>query len=108
MMFKLLLPLSFSLLTSLSIGMPASAELSDSNSSVNYNSSCSYETSTQNSFTSVGNNYNSQRSLLAQVILDTRPNSESACSDYYTIYKNGKTYECHKCTYGGPYCWEKH
>ena len=50
----------------------------------------------------------SPETLLAQVIIDSRPSYDSRCGDYYTTQKNGKYYECIKCEYSSePYCWER-
>jgi|GEM_PF-5779780 len=104
-MSKLLLPLS--LIVSMSLGMPVRAELSVNN----YNSSCSHASITQpivpSSSIPVKQGFLRNEVRLAQVILDSKPHWSSQCGPIYTIYKNGKVYECHKCTYGGPYCWEK-
>lgn len=65
--------------------------------------------STQNQHCLDSNNLlSSSETLLAQVIIDSRPSHDSRCSDYYTTQKNGKYYECIQCTYNRePYCWER-
>jgi len=101
-MSKLLLPLSVSLIASLSFGMPVRAEMSTNTVLENSNPLCS-----RHSTAPTKSNLTSNESLIAQVIVDSRPHWSSQCGNYYTIYKYGKYYECHKCTYGGPYCWQK-
>ena len=50
----------------------------------------------------------SSDTLLAQVIIDSRPSYDSRCGSYYTTQKNGKYYECIECEYSRePYCWER-
>ncbi len=39
--------------------------------------------------------------------ISIRNNTDPKCGDYYKrCDASGKCYECIKCTYGGPYCWE--
>lgn len=102
-MFKFFIPLSVSLIASASFMMPVKAELATDNLIINSDSSCSQSLSQSSS----NNNNLPQDFQLAQIILDTRPSYDSRCSDWYTTIKYGKVYECKKCDYGGPYCWEK-
>lgn len=104
-MFKLFVPLSISLIASVSLTMPVKAELSTKEAIANPGSSC-LESLNQSAMTS--KNTTIEEFQLAQVILDTRPSFDSRCGDYYTTIKHGDVYECIKCEYGGPYCWEKH
>jgi hypothetical protein len=49
--------------------------------------------------------------LIAQtpIIVDgPRTGWERGCVYYTMRDKDGKIYECQKCSYGGPYCWRKH
>ena len=52
-------------------------------------------------------NYSKNLLIAGEIIIDSRPSYDSKCGNYYTTCKsNGKCYECIKCSYGGPYCWE--
>ena len=49
------------------------------------------------------------KTLLAELIIDSRPSYDSQCGDYYTTYKNGQHYECIRCEYSTePYCWHRY
>jgi hypothetical protein len=52
---------------------------------------------------------NSPKTLLAELILDSRPSYDSKCGDYYTTYKNGNHFDCIRCVYSTePYCWHRY
>ena len=52
---------------------------------------------------------NPPKTLLAELILDSRPSYDSKCGDYYTTYKNGSHFDCIKCVYSTePYCWHRY
>lgn len=111
-MSKFFLPLSLSLVASTFVSSNiASAELIPNDTTVNNQQSSCIEVAQKTSppNINVGQHiYPRQRIELAEAIIDFRPSYDPDCGDYYTTIKYGQTYECIQCTYGGPYCWEKH
>jgi len=53
------------------------------------------------------NNYLLAQQPVDPVYLGPSTGPESNCTYYIVRGKDGKIYDCRKCTYGGPYCFRR-